>query len=327
MDKIYKIEISHRTIIFTIFFLILLQVVWIVRDVVFSLFIAFIIMSALKPAVIYLNKKKIGKSLSAFAIFILFIAIIILLLTQIFPPLISESLSLFKNLPDIVKRLNPALGSYIKLDFLSQYLPNLATNLFTLIGSIFSNVFFVVSTLFFSFYFLIEEDFIKRFALRFFAEKDVDHVAQIFDRIEKRMSSWFWGELTLMTIIGVMTFIGLNLLGVRYSLPLALIAGLLEAVPNIGPVLSAVPAFVVAASQSYFLGLSTIVLYIIVQQIENNLVVPWVMRKMVGINPIITLIALIVGGRIGGVLGVLLAIPITLLLEIVVAEIIRSRSG
>lgn len=325
MNKILKIEISHKTIIFTVFLLIFLRLLWEIRDLVFSLFIAFIIMSALKPAAAFLVRKKIPKGLSALLVFLLFLATIIFLLTQIFPPLITESITLFKNLPSIIRRLSPVLATYVDLDFLSQYLPDLASNIFNLIGSIFSNVIFVVSTLFFSFYFLLEEDFIKKFLLRFFTDRDVERIASIFERIEKRMSSWFWGEITLMTIIGVLTFVGLNLIGVKYALSLAIMAGLLEAVPNLGPIISAIPAFLVAASQSYFLGFSTIALYFIVQQLENNLIVPWVMRRAVGINPIITLMALIIGGKVGGVLGVILAIPFALFLEIVILEIIKSR--
>src|SRR4030042_4710135 len=101
-----------------------------------------------------------------------------------------------------------------------------------------------------------------------------------------------------MLAIWILTFIGLSLIGVRYALPLAIIAGLLEIVPILGPILSAIPAFIVASASSYFLGLATIALYFIVQQIENQIIVPLVMKKAVGLNPIVTLTALIIGGTL-----------------------------
>ena len=140
------------------------------------------------------------------------------------------------------------------------------------------------------------------------------------------MSAWFWGELVLMTVVGVMTFIGLNLIGLKYILPLSIVAGFLEAIPTIGPVISVIPAIFVALGQNYFLLVPTIALYFIIQQLENNLIVPFVMKKAVGLNPIIALIALFVGGKIGGVLGTFLDIPTTLFIETILIEAIQRRN-
>lgn len=141
------------------------------------------------------------------------------------------------------------------------------------------------------------------------------------------MSSWFWGEIVLMTIVGVFTYIGLVFIGVPYALPLAVFAGLLEIVPNIGPIISAIPAVIIGFSQSYFAGFSAMALYIIVQQLENSVIVPAIMKKAVGLNPVLTLVALLLGGRIGGMLGVLLSIPILLFAETLLREYIPSKKN
>ena len=120
----------------------------------------------------------------------------------------------------------------------------------------------------------------------------------------------------LMTSIGLLTYIGLSILGVPFALSLAFLAGLLEIVPIIGPIMSAIPAFIVASSASSFLGLGTLVLYLIIQQLENNLIVPYIMNKAVGIHPITTLIALSIGGTLGGILGAILAVPVALIIEL-----------
>jgi predicted PurR-regulated permease PerM len=99
------------------------------------------------------------------------------------------------------------------------------------------------------------------------------------------MSSWFWGELTLMFVVGIMNYVGFTIIGLKYALPLAVLAGILEVVPNIGPTLAAVPAFLVGASHSYFLGASSLAVSFIVQQLENNLIVPFIMKKAVGTPP------------------------------------------
>jgi len=151
------------------------------------------------------------------------------------------------------------------------------------------------------------------------------HFASVFDKAEKRLNSWFWGEITLMTVVGLLTFIGLNLIGIRYALALAVLAGLLEAIPNLGPTISSIPAILLGFAVSPVMGVTALALYFIIQQLENNLIVPVVMKKAVGLNPIITLIALIVGGKIAGVLGVILAVPTTIFIETVLIEIQKGR--
>lgn len=319
-----KVEVTHKTIIFTIMFLLVLKFLWIVKDLLFSLFIAFIIMSALRPFVNFLAKKRFPRGLAALLVYVVFLAFFLQILTLAVPPLVVESAHFLRNLPEIVQSVSPNFSLLINLDSLTAYLPDITSKFFSLAKGIFSNAVFTISTLFFAFYFLVEEDIIKKFVGRFFDTDLSRKVINVFEKAEKRMSAWFWGELVLMTIVGLMTFIGLNLIGIRYVLPLAVLAGLLEAVPNLGPVLSAIPAVVVGLSSSYFLGFSTLALYFIVQQLENNLIVPLIMKKAVGLNPIATLMALIVGGKIGGVLGILLAIPLMLFLETILLELTKS---
>ena len=282
-------------------------------------------MSAVKPPVAYFEKKGIPRKLTTFLVFVFLFVFFGFLLSWIIPPL-SQEVSLFvKYAPLMFRHINSPILSLLNLQSLTQYIPGVTNQALTIIKSIVSNAMFLVGTVFFSFYFTAEKDVVEKIIIRFFNETKTRRVVTLFDRIEKRMSAWLWGELLLMTVIGCMTFVGLNLIGVRYALPLAIIAGLLEVIPNLGPVLSTIPAFFIAITQSYFLGFSTIALYFIVQQLENNLIVPYIMRKAVGINPIVTLIALIVGGRVGGILGILLAIPLTLFFESIVSEVANNN--
>lgn len=282
-------------------------------------------MSAVKPPVAYFEKKGIPRKLTTFLVFVFLFVFFGFLLSWIIPPL-SQEVSLFvKYAPLMFRHINSPILSLLNLQSLTQYIPGVTNQALTIIKSIVSNAMFLVGTVFFSFYFTAEKDVVEKIVIRFFNETKTRRVVTLFDRIEKRMSAWLWGELLLMTVIGCMTFVGLNLIGVRYALPLAIIAGLLEVIPNLGPVLSTIPAFFIAITQSYFLGFSTIALYFIVQQLENNLIVPYIMRKAVGINPIVTLIALIVGGRVGGILGILLAIPLTLFFESIVSEVANNN--
>lgn len=322
----YKVEISLKTIILTILSILSLYFLWLIHDLIFSLFIAFILMSALKPAVLYLIRHKVPRFLALVIVYLIFLLFFILIFSLIIPPIIIETTNLIVSLPQMVHSLNPTIYTWLNLNSITQYVPDATSQIFKIAGSIFSNILFLITTIFFSFYLLIEENVIKRFLLKFFNDPRAQQIKTIIDKAEKRMSSWFWGEFQLMTIVGCLSFIGFNLIGLKYALPLAVLAGLLEVVPNMGPILATIPATLVGFSQSPFLGFAALAVSILVQQLENNLIVPIVMRNAVGLNPIVTLIALIIGSRIGGgALGVLLAIPAFLFIETFFTEIFKER--
>jgi predicted PurR-regulated permease PerM len=316
-----KIEISSKTIIFTVGFILMLYVVWLIKDLIFSLFIAFIIAGALRQPVDFLEKKKISRSIGSFIVYFIFVFIIFYLFALIIPPLANEIIALSKNLPIIIIKVFPTLSSSFNLNFLSNNIPSLANETVNLIKTAFSNVIFVTSTLFFGFYFLLEKNLAQRLLGNFFDDMELNKISLISERAQKRMSGWFWGEIILMIVVGLLTYIGLSFMGIKYALALAVLSGLLEVVPNLGPIVATIPAFFIGLSQSYISGLSMIALYLTVQQLENNLIVPFVMKKAVGIHPIITLIALIVGGKLAGIMGVILAIPTTIFLETILIEV------
>ncbi|OGK57488.1 hypothetical protein A3J15_01200 [Candidatus Roizmanbacteria bacterium RIFCSPLOWO2_02_FULL_38_10] len=320
-----KIEISSRTIIFTVFFIISLQVIWEVRELIFGLILAFILMSALKPAVNYLESIKIPRLLSTIIVFISSIILILFIFSVVIPPLLQESLFFVKSLPLLITNIFPESMDYINLNSLTSLLPDLTQNIIQVVSRLFSNVIFIVSILFFTFYFLAEEKFMQSFLYKFLSEKKAGEIVIILNKAEKRLSAWMWGEIVLMTIIGLSTYFGLMVLQMKYVLPLAVLAGILEIVPMIGPTISAIPAILVALSISPIMAVYTIVLYILIQQLENNIIVPVVMRRAVGLHPIFTLIALTIGGKLGGFLGILLSVPIALILETILIEISRVR--
>jgi predicted PurR-regulated permease PerM len=321
------VEISPKTIVYLTLFPLALFFVWIIRDLLFSLLIGFILMSALRPGVEILAARKLPRSAAVLVIYFLFVFIFIFLISLVIPPIVTELSNLINSLPTIISNVNPNVQKALNLNDITKYIPSVTDNIPGFIGSVFSNTLFIVSTLFFGLYFLLEEDLIKKFLSKYLDPEKTFKISTMFEKAEDRMSSWFWGQITLMLVVGVLTYIGLSLIGMKYALPLAVLAGLLEVVPNVGPVISAVPALLIGWTSSYFTGFSVLALYLVVQQLENNLIVPMIMKRTVGINPIITLIALLIGGRVGGVLGVLLSIPLFLFAETVITEILHNKKS
>jgi predicted PurR-regulated permease PerM len=323
MDKpLPKIEISLKTILMGIVVFFALRFAWEMRDLLLSLFIAYIIMSAAKQPVEWFTKKGASRGVAVLSVFLLFIIFVGFIISWIIPPFIIETTLFINHFPKIVESVKKIAPLNINLGNFSfiQYVPSVTNNFFAVVGSLFSNVSFVVTTIFFSIYLTLDSQSIYNVIARLLSKQDAEKVIKIEEKIEKRLGQWLVGQLLLMVIIGVSTYIGLLILGVKYALPLGIIAGALEAIPTIGPTIAAIPAFLVGFSQAPLLGLFTLLLSVIVQQFENHIIVPMVMKRVIGLHPVVTLIALIIGGRYGGVLGMLFAIPLTLVFGVILSH-------
>lgn len=315
-----KIEISVRTILIGIGVFFLLKFAWDMKDLLFSLFIAYIVMSAAKQPVEILTKKGVSRKLAVLLVFILFFVGVGLVFSSIIPPLVSETALFIKHFPQIVENVRSSFPINPGSFSLIEYIPNATNKFIVVLSSVFSNAAFFVSTLFFSIYLTLDSNLLTMSLSRIVSKEQREKIIAIEIEIERRLGKWLLGQMFLMSIIGVTTYIVLSLLGVRYALPLGIIAGLLEAIPNIGPFVAAIPAFFVGFSQYPLLGLFTLLAAVGIQQFENQIVVPMVMKKMVGIHPVLTLIVLVIGGRYAGVLGLLFAIPLTLVIGTIITE-------
>jgi len=129
----------------------------------------------------------------------------------------------------------------------------------------------------------------------------------------------------LAVIIGILTYIGLFFLGVKYALVLALVAGILELIPYIGPILAAVPAVILSFFQAPFLSLLVLILYIVIQQLENQIIGPQVMKRTVGLNPIVIIIVILIGAKLAGILGIILAVPVTAAIAEFLKDVRKER--
>jgi predicted PurR-regulated permease PerM len=181
--------------------------------------------------------------------------------------------------------------------------------------------------LFLALYLTADADRILRYFVSWLPAERQAQAFTVAGDMGEKLGGWVRGQLLLSAIIGGITLVGLLLIGVPYAVLLALVAALGEAVPMVGPIFSAVPAVIVAFFHSPLQGLLTIVLYILVQQVENAVVVPKVMERAVALHPLVVMLALLIGGELYGVAGAILSVPVTAALSVVVAEIKRERDA
>jgi len=318
------IDISSNTIFRIVFVVLLLIFLYAIRNVLILLFFAIIIASAVDLPAKRLDKLKIPRVLSVLLIYLVCVGILAGLLILFIPSLANEIKNFSMEFPKYAdglyqkfQRLQGSSLEYQKLtDEIQKILTGLgdslrasAINILPKTLSIFGGFFSVIIVLVVSFYLAVQKNGIRNLLKGITPRKYETYALDIWARAQKKMGQWFQGQLFLAIIVGLMVYIGLYFLHVRFALLLAIIAGILELVPCIGPWLSGIPAVILAFFQAPILAVWVIVLYLAVQQLENYLIVPLVMKKMIGLNPIVVIIALLIGGKLLGILGVILAVP------------------
>jgi len=228
-----------------------------------------------------------------------------------FPKYANELYQKFKGLQDGSLRYQKLISQTQGiLNSLGEALKGSASAIVSKTLNIFGGLFSVVIVIVVSFYLAVQKNGIQNLLKGVTPKEHETYVLALWERAQKKMGHWLQGQLFLAIVVGVLVYLGLSLLNIRFALLLAIIAGILELVPYIGPVLSAVPAVILALFQGPFLLVVwVIVLYIVIQQLENYLLVPLIMKKAVGLNPVVVIIALLIGGKLLGIIGILLAVP------------------
>lgn len=268
-------------------------------------------MAALSPFSDFLINKKVPKILAALIPYILVLAFLVLIIFPIVPFFISQVQLLFKTFPNYVNQVAGTLN--VKVENISNFftpgIDAIGVNALTVTGKIFSGVFSTLTVLVISFYLSLGKNRLKDEFVGLFPANFQKIAKDTTFQIEKKLGAWFRGQLALSLTIGVITWISLTILGLPFAIPLALLAGILEILPTVGPIISAIPAVIVALAISPTTALYVVILYTVIQTLENNILVPKIMEKAVGLNPIVIIIGVLIGSKFLGILGALLAVP------------------
>ncbi len=317
-----KIEISHKTIIFTVLFLIGLWFLYTISDIVLQLFVALLIMLVLNPTVTKLEKSHIPRAASVLIVYACVIALIVFTLAGMVPLLVEQTASFANAIPKYLADLHvPAFVIDETTKELTSQLGKLPTQILSITVAVFSNILAIVSVFLFGLYFSLARKDLTKQIDPYVAQHHIEMLDRIMAKLEVRLGGWARGQFLLMFIVGLANFVGFTVLGIPYALPLSILAGILEAVPNLGPIIAALPATIVGFSVSPVTGMAVIALAFLVQQVESYVLVPKIMQKSAGVNPIISLLALIIGFKIAGVVGAVLSIPIVLTAMVFLQEL------
>ncbi|MCL5958899.1 MAG: AI-2E family transporter [Chloroflexi bacterium] len=300
------------------------------------LYFSVVLSHAVEPVVGLAEQHRIPRTVTVVAVYLSLLLAFAIVLLLIVPPLVLQAVALIQSIPNVLYNLELSLQSArllaaqseaaalfeAGLTRLGQELVGLS-NAFLLVPLRLSEIVIILVTIpILSFYWLIDSVRIESVFLSLLPEPRRDDAQAILSEMAVKTGAFIRGQVIAMITVGLLCYIGLLILGVNYALMLGVIAGLLEVIPFIGPPVSAIPAIIVALLQSPILAGEVVILYVVVQQIESNAIIPNVMKREVGLHPLVVILALLIGGMILGLPGAILAIPVSASLQVLFERVV-----
>ncbi|MEI6864080.1 MAG: AI-2E family transporter [Candidatus Adlerbacteria bacterium] len=340
-ERDINVHITSGSIVKTLLFLALVAVLWFLRDIVLIVLTAVVIASAIEPGVHGLMKRKFPRLLSVLTIYLVVIGTFFGILFFFIPPILSDAANFLTQLPATLSNLNISDATHGLLpwgnvsDTLSSanVLQNLSTSLqdstggaFSALSAFFGGVTSFILIVVFSFYFSVQETGVDDFLRVITPIKEQAYVLNLWRRSQDKIGKWMQGQLVLAVIVGVLLYLGLLILGVQHALLLAMLAAVFELIPVFGQILAMIPAIAIGFTTGGVTEALLIAgLYTIVQQFEAHLIYPVVVKKVVGVPPLLVILSLLIGFKLVGFLGVLLSVPIAGAIQEYVADIDREK--
>jgi predicted PurR-regulated permease PerM len=323
----------------------LLAVLWATREALMLVYVSALIAMGLSPFVEFIQQprrdkamRRVPRWLAILAIYAVIVAVVSFVGLLVIPPLVSQASALWAELPSEFNRLqtffigHKLLTHRVTLEEAVQNAPNgtggnaVGTALVA-ISSLIGGVFGLITILILTFYLLIEAGAMFDYLVRFVPLGRRGDVAMVAREAVSKVSAWLRAQFILAGVMGTFSAVGLGLMGLPYFYVVALIAAVGETIPIVGPVIGGITAVAVAISVSPKLALMVGAYFLVLHQLEANILVPKIMERSVGVSPVAVLVALLVGGALLGLVGAILAIPTAALLSVIIEEIAAGRDA
>jgi predicted PurR-regulated permease PerM len=335
-----NVHITAGSIVTVFLFAALAGLLWFLRDIVLIVLTAVVIASAIEPGVHFFRRYRINRVFSVLIIYVCVATVFFSIVFFFIPPLISDAANFINRLPATLSALDlasathgllPNFGEFFSsanfLNNLSQTISQTTGGVFTTLSAFFGGVTSFVLIVVFSFYFSVQETGVDDFLRVVTPSGHQAYVLGLWKRSQAKIGKWMQGQLILGVIVGVLLYLGLTILGVPNALLLAAVAAVFELIPVFGQILAAVPAVAIGFVDGGVTGALLVAgLYLVVQQFEAHLIYPVVVKKVVGVPPLLVILSLIIGAKLAGFLGILLSVPIAGAVQELVADVDRRKT-
>ena len=324
---------------------ILLALLWAAREALMLVYVSALIAMGLSPLVRLIerprrqgSRRRVPRWLAILSIYAVIVAAVVFLGLLVIPPLVAQGASLWNKMPAEFNRLQTFLVSHklmvhkVTLEEAVQNAPsgsggNAVGTVLVAISSLIGGIFGLITILILTFYLLLEAGSMFEYLVRFVPLGRRGDVATAARQGVAKVSAWLRAQFILAGVMGTFAAIGLGLMGVPYFYVIALIAAVGETIPIVGPVIGGITAVAVAITVSPKLALMVGVYFLVLHQLEANVLVPKIMERSVGVSPVAVMVALLVGGSLMGLAGAILAIPTAALLSVIIEEIAADRES
>ncbi len=316
---------------------VVMAALWAAREALMLIYISALIAMGFSPIVRVIERRhavrgRIPRVFAILTLYLIVVGVLALIGLLILPPLVEQATALWNHVPGYFDRFQRVLLRYkltthrITLQEVMQNAPagsggNAVNTVLGALWGVGGGIFGFISILILSFYLLVEGEPLFQYAMRFVPAARRPAVMLAAREAVVKVSAWLRAQLVLAGVMGTFAAVGLGLLGEPYFYVLALIAAVGETIPVIGPIIGGVSAVVVALSVSTKLALTVGVYFLILHQLESNILVPKIMERRVGVSPVTVMVALLIGGALLGVIGAILAVPTAAILAVIVDEL------
>lgn len=326
------IHISASTIIKVIVIGLLFSLIFVLKDIALVLLMSIVIASAVEPGADWFKRRGVSRLLAVILIYLLIALCLAGIVFFLIIPLLSESSQFLRDFPvyfnanNFIKTLNGSsflasqgfvtgLTNSLNIEEvigqINTIISNISGNAFGTVATFFGGLLSFFLTIILSFYLAVEEDGVGKFLKAVTPIKHEKYAIALWNRSQKKIGLWMQGQLVLAIVIGMLVYLGLLIINVPNALLLAVLAAAFEIIPLFGPILASIPAIAISfVAGGLPLALLVIGLYLIVHQFENQLIYPLVVKKVVGVSPVVSIVALAAGWQLAGVVGLILAVPI-----------------
>jgi predicted PurR-regulated permease PerM len=330
MDKEFRISITAGTVVTAILVIAGAYAFWLLRGLALLVLTAIIIASAIEPGVIFFIRHRLPRFVSALLVYVLVFGALFSLLYFFFPPIIADATGFLSAAPQYLDTLNvmtplsglansaDLLGSSGGTQSLVQTLLSLQSAFSASSGGVlqlfitfFGGIFSLVLVIVLSFYFALQDTGVDDFLRLVMPSKHEEYAVNLWKRAQKKIGLWMQGQILLSVIVGILVYLGLLIIGIPYALLLSVFTAIAEIIPIFGALIAGVIAVAVGYSDGGIaLGAIVAGLYIVVNQFEANLIYPLIVKKVVGIPPLLVIVALIAGYTLAGFIGAILSVPV-----------------
>lgn len=330
MGKEIRVVITSGTIFTALCVVGGVYLLWILRDLLLLVLTAIVIASAIEPWIAFFIRRRLPRFVSALLVYVLVFGSVFVMLYLFFPPIISDAANFLSAMPKYLETLNlsssfssaaQATNLFGNIQGTQSFVQTLLSlqSIFTstsggvtqLLVTFFGGIFSLMLIIVLSFYFALQDTGVDDFLRLIMPVKHEEYSVDLWKRSQKKIGLWMQGQVLLSVIVGILVYLGLLIIGIPYALLLAVFTAVAEIIPVFGSIISGTVAVIVAfSSGGVSLGLIVAGLFVVVNQFESNLIYPLIVKKIVGIPPLLVIVALIAGYTLAGFLGVLLSVPI-----------------